>query len=89
MPLGFLRSYLTYRHTQPEDMQVPVTLAHPALDGWTPVEISVRWLSRISAPAGVVMLRRCGHFPVEDPGLEDLIDTLTAVIHWSLTRRID
>lgn len=89
VPLGFLRSYLTYRHTQPEDMQVPVTLAHPALDGWTPVEISVRWLSRISAPAGVVMLRRCGHFPVEDPGLEDLIDTLTAVIHWSLTRRID
>lgn len=82
-PLGFLSSFMTYRHTQPEDMQVPVTLAHPAMDGWTPVEISTRWLSRIGAPASLVMLRQSGHFPVEDPGLDDLIDTLTAVIHRS------
>lgn len=62
-------------------MHTPVTLARPAKDAWTPVEISTRWLGRISAPTNLIMLRQSGHFPIEDPGLGDLIDTLTGVIH--------
>lgn len=79
IPLGFLTSYLTYRHTPPERMTTPVTLAHPAKDTWTPVEISTRWLSRIAAPAELVMLRECGHFPLEDPGLQDLVGAVSRV----------
>ena len=79
VPLGFLTSYLTYRHTPPERMTTPVTLAHPAKDAWTPVEISTRWLSRIAAPAELVMLRECGHFPIEDPGLHDLVGAIGRV----------
>jgi pimeloyl-ACP methyl ester carboxylesterase len=79
VPLGFLTSFITYRHTPPERMRIPVTLAHPAKDDWTPVEISTRWLSRIAAPAELVMLRECGHFPIEDPGLADLVSAVERV----------
>jgi alpha-beta hydrolase superfamily lysophospholipase len=79
VPLGFLTSFMTYRHTPPEHMRIPVTLAHPAKDAWTPVEISTRWLRRIAAPAELVMLRECGHFPIEDPGLADLVSAVERV----------
>lgn len=79
VPLGFLTSYLNYRHTQPEGMQTPVTLVHPAKDAWTPVAISTRWLSRIAAPAELIMLRECGHFPVEVPGIGDLVAAVERV----------
>jgi alpha-beta hydrolase superfamily lysophospholipase len=79
VPLGFLASYLTYRHTSPERMRTPVTLAHPAQDAWTPVEVSARWLRRVAAPADLVVLRGCGHFPVEEPGLEDLVGAVLRV----------
>lgn len=79
VPLGFLASFLTYRHTPPEKMRIPVTLAHPAQDAWTPVEISTRWLGHIAAPAELVMLRECGHFPIEDPGLADLVGAVKRV----------
>ena len=79
VPLGLLTSYLTYRHTPPERMTTPVILAHRAKDAWTPVEISTRWLRRIAAPAELVMLRECGHFPIEDPGLQDLVGAIGRV----------
>lgn len=79
VPLGFLTSFMTYRHVPPQKMRIPVTLAHPARDAWTPVEISTRWLSRIAAPAELVMLRECGHFPIEDPGLADLVQAVERV----------
>lgn len=80
VPLGFLTSFLTYRHAPPEDMRVPVTLAHPAKDAWTPAEISTRWLRRIAAPADLVVLRECGHFPIEEPGPSDLVRAVVRVV---------
>lgn len=79
VPLGFLASYLRYRHTPPEAMTTPVTLVHPSHDAWTPVELSVRVLRRISAPARLVVLRECGHFPIEEPGITDLVTTVSDV----------
>lgn len=76
VPLGFLASYLRHRHLPPQRMRVPLTLVHPSRDGWTPVELSMRFLRRMTAPANVVMLRECGHFPIEEPGLTDLLDVL-------------
>lgn len=73
VPVGFLASYLRYRHTPPESMTTPVTLVHPSLDAWTPVELSVRVLRRIAAPTKLIMLRGCGHFPIEEPGITDLV----------------
>lgn len=79
MPLGFLASYLGYRHTPPERMDTPLTLVHPSRDDWTPVELSMRFLRRMTAPARVVMLRECGHFPIEEPGITDLVDAISGI----------
>ena len=83
VPLGFLASYMRFRHTAPEQMRTPVVLSHPAEDAWTPAEVSIRWLNRIAAPTKLVMLRECGHFPIEEPGLTDFIGTLTRVAEQS------
>lgn len=79
VPLGFLASYMRYRHTAPELMSTPVTLAHPGQDAWTPPELSTRLLSRVAAPTKTVMLRECGHFPVEEPGVTDLIEAIMEI----------
>lgn len=80
VPLGFLASYINHRHAPPAQMRTPVTLAHPEKDGWTPVEVSTPWLERIAAPVELRMLRECGHFPIEEPGVTDLVDALMKVI---------
>lgn len=79
VPLGLLASYLRFRHTPPELMSTPVTLVHPNHDAWTPIELSIHVLRRVAAPAHLVMLRQCGHFPVEEPGLTDLLDTIASL----------
>ena len=79
VPFGFLASYLRSRHAPPERMSTPLTLVHPSRDDWTPVELSMRFLRRMAAPARVVMLRECGHFPIEEPGISDLLDAITSI----------
>jgi alpha-beta hydrolase superfamily lysophospholipase len=80
VPLGFLASYLAYRHTGPRAATAPVTLVHPDHDSWTPMELSARVLRRLRAPSRLVPLRGCGHFPVEEPGLGDLLDEVASVM---------
>ncbi|GAB3118209.1 alpha/beta hydrolase [Janibacter alkaliphilus] len=79
VPLGFLASYMLYQHTPPEQVRTPVVLLHPAEDQWTPAELSVRVLRRLGSPGRLVMLRECGHFPVEEPGLTELITSVLGV----------
>ncbi|WP_459546252.1 alpha/beta hydrolase [Nocardia sp. X0981] len=70
VPLGFLASFLGFRHTSPETFDAaPMTLVHPAADRWTPPELSIRFLDRIPGRTGLVLLEHCGHFPIEEPGL--------------------
>lgn len=72
--VGFLRSLMNVRPAlEPEEFNVcPVLLAHPAIDPWTPLELSQRFFDRIRAPKELVVLRGCGHFPMEDPGRGEL-----------------
>lgn len=79
VPLGFLGSYMRYPHTPPEQASTAVLLAHPAQDVWTPAEVSVRWLRRSPAPVEIRLLSGCGHFPVEEPGLGQLIEAAEQV----------
>lgn len=79
VPLGFLASYLRFTHTPPERNRTPVTLLHPGRDAWTPVELSARVLSRAAGPAELVVLRECSHFPIEDPGITDLVDVVAGL----------
>ena len=62
-------------------MTVPVLLVHPDRDEWTPVALSTRVLRRTAAPTRLVLLRECGHFPIEEPGLTDLADAMRDLVN--------
>lgn len=80
VPLGFLASWLDFTHTAPESFRTtPVTLVHPAADAWTPAALSIRFLDRLAAPTRLVLLEQCGHYPIEEPGLSQLLATLRSV----------
>ena len=77
VPIGWLASFFAYVHTAPEQFTAcPVLLTHPADDAWTPAELSQAFLDRIAAPTRSVLLEGCGHFPVEQPGIDQLEDAV-------------
>jgi alpha-beta hydrolase superfamily lysophospholipase len=81
VPLGFVRSFLeSAPAVEPERADVPeIVLAHPAADRWTPVEISLSFFERISAPKRLVLLEGAGHYPVEAPGAHQLAETIADI----------
>jgi alpha-beta hydrolase superfamily lysophospholipase len=81
MTLAFLGSYLSYQPvTEPEDFDVcPILLTQPVADRWTPLHLSEPFLKRIrKVPVKVVMLENAGHYPLEQPGLSQMVDAIDA-----------
>ncbi|HIE5097509.1 alpha/beta hydrolase [Stenotrophomonas maltophilia] len=78
VPLGLLASLFDSAPAlEPEQFQrCPVLMVHPASDDWTPMAISDRFFRRLAAPKQRVSLEGCGHFPIEQPGLDQLRDAL-------------
>lgn len=76
VPLGFMTSYLSYAHVAAFSTRMPVTLLHPQLDDWTPVTLSLDSLTALPGPTASNTLANCGHFPMEEPGVQQLIDAL-------------
>ncbi|MEU8971113.1 alpha/beta fold hydrolase [Streptomyces monashensis] len=75
----FLDRYPNYAPAaEPEDFDAcPVLLTQPAEDRWTPHHLSVPVLSRITkVPVDTVMLDNAGHYPLEEPGLQQMQDTI-------------
>ncbi len=73
VPARFLRTWMHYSpKCEPDAITLPVMLAHPGDDHWTPTELSKRFLNRLAGPRHMVTLERCGHFPLEEPGLSQL-----------------
>ena len=79
VPLGFLASYMQHSHSEARTAHFPVHLMHPELDAWTPVELSEDTLQTLHRPTTSQLLRGCGHFPLEEPGLDDLLRGLEKV----------
>lgn len=79
VPLGFLASYMQHSHSEARTALFPVHLMHPELDEWTPVELSEGTLRTLHGPTTIKLLRGCGHFPLEEPGLQDLLSGLEKV----------
>lgn len=78
--LGFLADLMTHAVPAPENYRGPrVVLVHPAADTWTPPEISIRFARRIAARTDIHLLTGCGHFPVEQPGVDELAGHLRAL----------
>lgn len=79
--VAFLDSYLNYRPVlSPEEFAVcPVLLTQPAADRWTPLELSEPFLGRIThVPVRTVLLENAGHFPLEQPGLDQMVEAISA-----------
>ncbi|MEU6577486.1 alpha/beta hydrolase [Streptomyces sp. NPDC046805] len=75
----FLDRYMNYAPAvEPEDFDAcPVLLTQPAEDRWTPLHLSRPFLSRITqVPVDTVMLDNAGHYPLEEPGLTQMQDTI-------------
>ncbi|WP_059012652.1 alpha/beta hydrolase [Streptomyces specialis] len=78
--IAFLDSYLNYQPvTEPEDFDVcPVLLTQPAADRWTPLHLSEPFLNKITkVPVTKTTLDNAGHYPLEQPGLDQMIDAIT------------
>ncbi len=81
MTLAFLSSYLNFGpETAPEDFDCcPVLLTQPAADRWTPLHLSQPFLRRITrVPVSTVMLEGAGHYPLEQPGLTQMVEAIDA-----------
>lgn len=79
--IGFVDSFLNYRPpVKPGDFDVcPVLLTQPAADAWTPLSLSEPFLRNISkVPVTTVMLENAGHYPLEQPGLDQMVDAIDA-----------
>lgn len=82
LPLGWYRSFLATGPAVAPDRitQPPVILLHPGEDRWTAPELSEDFLARLAGPARAVRLTGAGHFPVEEPGFQQLLDEVATEI---------
>lgn len=78
VPVHFMRSLFEAAPAiEPDQFAVcPVLLVHPAADRWTTVEASRPLFDRIKGEKRLVMLENCGHFPVEEPGVSQLLEAV-------------
>lgn len=87
--IAFLDSYLNYRPvTEPGDFDVcPVLLTQPAADRWTPLHLSEPFLARITkVPVRTVLLENAGHYPLEQPGLDQLVEAAAGFVAEAASR---
>jgi alpha-beta hydrolase superfamily lysophospholipase len=87
MTMTFLDSYIDYRPAvEPEDFEVcPILLTQPGEDRWTPMHLSELFLSRIGrVPVSTVILEGASHYPIEEPGLDQMVDAIEAFIREQL-----
>ena len=82
VPLQFLASFLATRPAiEPEDFDLcPVLFIQPGADRWTTLEASQPFFDRIKGPKELVMLDNCGHWPIEEPGVSRLEETVVNFI---------
>lgn len=73
---AFLDSYIRYRPAvAPADFDAcPLLLTQPADDRWSPLHLSEPFLRQITkVPVLITLLERAGHYPLEQPGLDQLV----------------
>lgn len=87
--MQFLASYMYYQPVvAAEDFDVcPVLLTQPAEDRWTPRALSELFLQRLRrVPVQRVMLDGAGHFPIEQPGLDQMVQAIHGFVLESVGR---
>ena len=74
--LLFMLSMIDYKPIieAEEFKSIPVLMVHPGNDRWTPPFISEIFFDKIASEKEKVILENAGHFPVEEPGISQLIN---------------
>ena len=73
VPMSFLHSYMTPNpEIEPENFDIcPILLTQPEKDRWTPLHLSEPFLKKVKkVPVKIVELKNGGHYPVEQPALD-------------------
>jgi len=80
--LLFMLSMMEYKPLlEAEDFKnVPVLMVHPKDDKWTPVFVSELFFDKIGSNKKKIILENAGHFPVEEPGVSQLINGIIEFI---------
>jgi alpha-beta hydrolase superfamily lysophospholipase len=66
---------------QPEEFTCcPVLVAHAGADQMTDIALTRRFTDRLAAPTRFVELTGAGHFPVEQPGVSELVDAVSTFL---------
>lgn len=82
--MRFLASYCyPNNYIEPEDFDVcPILLTQPEQDRWTPLHLSTPFLNRIKkVDVKIVHLEHGGHYPVEQPALDQMHEAIIQFIH--------
>lgn len=82
--MHFLSSYGSYKPAlEPEEFDVcPILLTQPDRDEWTPLHLSELFLRRVGkVEVKTVVLENAGHYPLEDPGLQQMADAIVEFLH--------
>ena len=89
MPVGFLRSWMTSPPVAPPDSfdQCPVLMVHPEDDRWTDIALSDGFFDRLPVRKRRVILRGAGHFPVEQPGVNQMDQAIAGFVSAIVERR--
>ncbi|MCD0449299.1 alpha/beta hydrolase [Actinocorallia sp. API 0066] len=78
--VSFLDSYMSYvPAVEPEEFTAcPILLTQPAEDHWTPLHLSEPFLRRVTkVPVTTALLDNAGHYPLEQPGLDQMHTAIT------------
>ncbi|SCO78762.1 uncharacterized protein FRV6_02975 [Fusarium oxysporum] len=81
--MSFLSSFTTYEPAkEPKDFDTcPILLTQPAEDRWTPLWVSEAFLRDVDkVKVKTVMLEGAGHYPLEDPGLGQMVEAIVAFL---------
>lgn len=79
--LGFLCSMMeSVPVAEPEAFEIPLLLCHPEKDRWTPERISCLFFDRIRSAKERCTLKNAGHFPIEQPGIAQLEESVVSFI---------
>ncbi|MDH3831294.1 MAG: alpha/beta hydrolase [Chromatiales bacterium] len=58
----------------------PIILLQPGEDRWTPFSVTEPFWERVSAPKQMVTLGKASHYPIEQPGLDQMSDAMVNFI---------
>jgi alpha-beta hydrolase superfamily lysophospholipase len=81
--LRFLRTFLNMKPiVEPENFDgCPILLVHPEIDPMTPFHLSEIFYNRLKGKKSYVILEGAGHFPIEQPGLEQMKTAVLSFIN--------